>query len=80
MIEKLFNRPLEKAIGLYILLVIGNVTTGIMNDAIDNVLPELDSSSAGILTSFRFIINIPGAIIVTIGGFIIWYIAQMNKN
>jgi len=80
MIVKLFSKPLEKAIWLYVIFVIGNVTTGIINNAIDNVLPDLDSASKNLLTAVRFIMNIPGALIVTIGGFIIWYIAQINKK
>jgi len=80
MIEKLFSKPFEKALGLYILFVVGNATTGIVNDAIDNTIPQVDSATAGLLTVLRFIFNIPGGLLITIGGFIIWYITQINKN
>lgn len=80
MIEKLFSKPFQKALGLYVVFVVGNVTTGIINDAIDNALPDLDTASASILSAFRFMINFEGALIITIGGFLIWYLSQANSK
>jgi hypothetical protein len=79
MFEKLISHPLEKLIGLYVLTVIGNVTTGIINDAIDEVIPQVDSTSASLLGILRFMLNFEGALILTFVGFIIWFISQMKN-
>ena len=79
MFEKLISHPLEKLIGLYLLIVIGNMTTGIINDAIDEVIPQVDSASASLLGILRFMLNFEGALILTVVGFIIWFISHMKN-
>jgi len=58
MIVKLFSKPLEKTIWLYVIFVIGNATTGIINDLIDNIILHVDDASAGLLNIIRTLFNL----------------------
>ena len=79
MFEKLISHPLEKIIGIYLITVVGNVTTGIINNSIDSVIPQLDTASANLLKVLRFMLNFEGALIFTVIGFIVWYINQLKQ-
>lgn len=79
MFEKLVSHPLEKLIGIYLITVVGNVTTGIINNSIDSVIPQLDTASADLLKVLRFMLNFEGALIITVIGFIAWYISQLKQ-
>lgn len=77
--EKLITRPISVILGLYLMVVIGNVTTGIINDAIDKVIPEVDMASAALLGILRFVLNFDGALIMTIVGILVWLLSQWKK-
>lgn len=80
MFEKLISHPLEKLIGIYVIIVIGNATTGIINDAIDKVIPQVDNASAAVLGILRFVLNFDGALIMSVVGILIWLLTQWNKT
>ena len=77
--EKFISRPISVIIGLYLMVVIGNVITGIINDAIDNAIPEVDKASAGLLGILRFFLNFDGALIISIVGILFWFLTQWKK-
>ena len=78
--EEIFiTRPINLIIGLYLMVVIGNATTGIINDAIDEVIPQVDNASAVLLGVLRFVLNFDGAIIMSVVGILIWFLTQWKK-
>ncbi len=77
--EKFITRPINWIIGFYLMVVIGNATTGIINNAIDEVVPQVDNSTASLLGIVRFIFNFDGALIMSIVGFIIWLVTHWKK-
>ena len=79
MIEKLISNPLQKAITLYIFLIIGNETTEIINDSIDTVIGQVDGTVVFVLNVLRLLVNFEGAAIVAVICFIIWYLSQLNN-
>lgn len=78
--EKFISRPISVIVGLYLMVVIGNITTGIINDSIDKVIPEVDKASAALLGILRFVLNFDGALIMTIVGILIWLLTQLKKS
>lgn len=78
--EKFITRPITWIIGLYLMVVIGNATTGVINSAIDEVIPQVDNASAALLGILRFVLNFDGALIMSIVGFIIWLVTKWKKS
>jgi hypothetical protein len=78
--EKFVSRLISVILGLYLMVVIGNVTTGIINDAIDKVIPEVDKASAALLGILRFVLNFDGALIMTVVCILIWLLTQWKKS
>lgn len=78
--EKFITRPINLIIGLYLMVVIGNATTGIINDAIDKVIPEVDNASAALFGILRFVLNFDGALIVSVVGILSWLLIQWKKT
>lgn len=78
--EKFISRPISVIVGLYLMVVIGNITTGIINDSIDKVIPEVDKASAALLGILRFVLSFDGALIMTIVGILIWLLTQLKKS
>lgn len=78
--EKFVSRLISVILGLYLMVVIGNVTTGIINDAIDKVIPEVDKASAALLGILRFVLNFDGALIMTVVGILIWLLYLWKKS
>jgi hypothetical protein len=79
MFDKLVSYPLQKGIGLYIILVIGNETTQIINNSIDTSLEQIDGMTAVLLEVIRFLINFEGAAVLAVVGFITWYVYQVKS-
>ena len=77
--EKFITRPINWIIGLYLMIVIGNATTGIISNAIDEVVPQVDKLTASLLGILRFVFNFDGALIMSISGFIIWLVTNLKK-
>lgn len=67
-------------IGLYLMIVIGNTTTDIINIAIDKVIPEVDNTTAALLGIIRFISNFDGALILSIVGILYWLFLMWLKS
>lgn len=78
--EKFISHTVSVIVGLYLMVVIGNITTGIINDAIDKVIPEVDKASAALLGILRFVLNFDGALILTVVGVLIWLFTQWKKS
>lgn len=78
--EKFLTRPISVIVGLYIMIVVGNAITGIINDAIDKVIPQVDGTSATLLGVLRFVLNFDGALIISIAGFLIWLFIKWKKQ
>ena len=78
--EKFITRPISVIVGLYLIVVIGNATTGIINDAIDKVIPEVDKASAALLGIRRFVLNFDWALIMTVVGILIWLLTQWKNS
>jgi hypothetical protein len=78
--EKFITRPLNWFIGIYLMIVIGNATTGIINNVIDEVVPQVDNLTASLLGIIRFVLNFDGALIMSIVGFIIWLVTHWKNT
>lgn len=78
--EKFLTRLISVIVGLYIVIVIGNTITGIINDAIDKVISQMDGTSATLLGILRFVLNFDGVLIISIVGFIIWLFIKWRKH
>ena len=79
MSEKGISGIISGLIGFYVLAIIGNATTGIINDSIDKVVPELDSASASMLLILRFFLNFEGFAVISVVGLIVLFISQVKK-
>jgi len=78
--ENFITRPINLIIGLYLMVVVGNVTTGIINDAIDKVVPEVDNASAALLGILRFVLNFDGALVMSVVGILLWLLTKLKKT
>lgn len=80
MFEKLISHPIRMIVGLYFMIVIGNAMTGIINDSIDKVIPEVDKVSAALLGILRFVLNFGGAVTLSVFAILVYFLTQWKKS